>query len=125
MAPLAAEIAAGRVRPEQLGPRHVLEAGRLRPAVRAPDGSVHGNVAVIDHYGNALTTIPAAAIGAMRRVHLEPGGRTLRMVRTYAEAEAGECVALINSASMLELCARQASAAAALNVQPGQEVYVS
>ncbi|MGH8256793.1 MAG: SAM-dependent chlorinase/fluorinase, partial [Steroidobacteraceae bacterium] len=36
MAPIAAELAAARVRPEQLGPRHELEAGRLHPAVRSP-----------------------------------------------------------------------------------------
>jgi hypothetical protein len=125
MGPLAAELAAGRVSPEQLGPRHELHPGRLRPATRASDGSVRGSVAVIDHYGNALTTIPAAALGALRRVQLQPGGRSLRLVRTYAEAEPGECVALINSASMLELCARQASAAVVLNVRAGQEVYVS
>ena len=125
MAPLAAELAAARVTPAQLGPQHTLEPGRLRPAVRAADGSVRGNVAVIDHFGNALTTIPAAAMGSMQRVQLHPEGRSLRLVRTYAQAGPAECVALINSAAMLELCVRQASAAAALNVQPGHEVKVS
>ncbi|HEX4023629.1 MAG TPA: SAM-dependent chlorinase/fluorinase [Steroidobacteraceae bacterium] len=125
MGPLGAELATGRVRPEQLGARHTLAPGRLHPAVRAADGSVRGSVAVIDHYGNALTTIPAAAIGSLRTVRLQPAGRALRLVGTYAEAGPGECVALINSASMLELAAGQASAAAALNVRPGQQVEVS
>ena len=125
MGPLAAELAAARVDPARLGPRHRLEAGRLRPAVRAADGSVRGTIAVIDHFGNALTTIPAAAIGSMQRVQLHPDGRLLRRVGTYAEAAPGECVALVNSAAMLELCARQASAAAVLNAYPGQQVKVS
>ena len=61
----------------------------------------------------------------MRHVQLQPGGRVLRLVRTYEEAAPGECVALINSASMLELSARRGSAAAQLNVGPGQQVQVS
>jgi S-adenosylmethionine hydrolase len=125
MGPLAAELAAGRVQAAQLGPRHVLEPGRLQPAVREPDGSIRGSVALIDHYGNALTTIAASLLGSMRQVRLQPGGRVLRLVRTYEEAAPGECVALINSASMLELAARQGSAAAQLNVGPGQQVQVS
>ena len=125
MAPLAAELASERIRVEQLGPRHTLVPGRLLAPVRAADGSIRGQIAVIDRYGNALTTLSAAAIGAMRGVRLAPGGCALRLVRTYAEAEPGECVALINSASMLELAVSQGSAAAQLDVGPGQQVHVS
>jgi S-adenosylmethionine hydrolase len=125
MAPLAAELASARVRPEQLGPEHSPLPGRLHAPVRRADGRLCGQVAVIDHYGNALTTIPAALVQAHAQVRLAGSDRPLRWVRTYAEAQAGECVALINSASMLEVATREGSAAALLNVRPGQEVYVS
>lgn len=125
MAPLAAELISGRVRPEQLGPRLVPQPGSLQLARRAADGSIAGTIAVIDHFGNALTTIPGALIGPRLEVRLRPGAPPLRRVRTYAEARPGECVALINSASMLELAVREGSAAKALNVKPGQAVYLS
>jgi len=125
MAPLAAELAMGRVRPDQVGPPHTLVRGMLQPAEEAADGSLTGTVAVIDHYGNCLTTILAAAAVGRQRVRLHPEGSPLRWVHTYEEARPGECVALINSASMLELAARRASAAALLNVLPGQRVYLS
>ncbi len=123
-APLAAELACARIEPAQLGPPHTPLPGRLRCAARQSDGSVLGTVAVIDRYGNALTTITAAALGGFAAPQVRLDGRTLRLVRTYEEARMHECVALINSSSMLELAARQASAAQQLNVQPGREVYV-
>ena len=124
MAPLAAELISRRVRPEQLGPPQRPQAGRLHPPQIGADGALIGLVAVIDHYGNVLTTIPATLLGARSQVQLRPDGRPLRLVHTYAEAQPGECVALINSAAMLELAVREGSAAAALNVRLGQEVYV-
>jgi S-adenosylmethionine hydrolase len=124
MGPLAAEIACGRVRAEAVGPPHRLLPGGLAPARLGPDGVLIGQVAVIDHYGNALTTISAAALGERRRVQLVPGGPALRFVQTYEEAAPQECVALINSAGMLELAAYRSSAAAALNVVAGRQVYV-
>ena len=65
-----------------------------------------------------------SGLGGFRRPQVWLAGRQLALVRTYAEASAGECVALINSSSMLELAAREASAAQALNARAGQAVYV-
>ncbi len=125
MAPLAAELAAGRLRAEEVGPAHTLVRGGLQPAEEIAGGTLLGTVAVIDHYGNCLTTIPAAATAGRTHARLRPEGAVLRWVRTYEEAGPGECVALINSASMLEIAARRSSAAALLNVLPGQRVYLS
>lgn len=125
MAPLAAELAVGRASAAQLGPIHSPAPGTLQPACVEAGGAIRGSIAVIDHYGNALTTIEAGAIGARRQVRLRPQGPALRWVHSYAEAQPGECVALINSAGMLELAAREGSAAAGLNVQPGQPVYLT
>jgi S-adenosylmethionine hydrolase len=125
MAPVAAELSARRLEPQELGREHTPLAGTLRLAVAGADGSVQGQVAVIDHYGNALTTIPGATVARLRRPNVALGGRRLRLVRAYVDAEIGECVALINSAGMLELAAGQASAARLLNIAPGQEVYLA
>jgi hypothetical protein len=125
MAPLGAELAMRRVGAAELGPRQAPLAGPLTPPRALPDGSLEGCVAVIDHFGNVLTTIAGRELAGRRRVRLAPGAATLPWVGTYEEVPAGQCAALINSAGMLELAARQASAAAALNVAPGQRVYVS
>jgi S-adenosyl-L-methionine hydrolase (adenosine-forming) len=125
MAPLAAELASGRLRAEQVGPVHALARGLLQPAQEGSDGTLLGSVAVVDHYGNCLTTIPALAAAGRTHVRLQPQGAALRWVRTYEEARPGEGVALVNSASMLEIAARRSSAAALLNIRPGQLVYLS
>jgi S-adenosylmethionine hydrolase len=125
MAPVAAELSARRLEAQELGREHRPLAGTLRLAVAGADGSVQGQVAVIDHYGNALTTIPGASVARLQRPSVRLDGRQLRLVRAYVEAEIGECVALINSAGMLELAARQASAARLLNIAPGHEVYLA
>ncbi len=124
MGPLGAELALRHVRPEQLGERTAVLPGRLHPAVRAEGGALEGQVAVIDHFGNALTTISAEALAALRGAQVLLGTRRLRLVRTYAEARADECVALLNSSGMLELAAREASAAARLRLEVGALVHV-
>ena len=125
MAPLGAELAMRRMAAPDVGPVQIPHPGLLTPPRPLADGSLQGQVAVIDHFGNALTTITAQDLADRRRVRLAPGGVPLPWVRTYEEAPADGCVALINSAGMLELAARQASAGAALNVAPGHAVYVS
>jgi len=124
MGPLGAELAAGRVRPERLGECTELLPGKLRPAVRAESGVLEGQVAVVDHFGNALTTIAAADLSPFRAPQVAFGRQHLRLVPTYAEARAEECVALINSSAMLELAVREGSAAARLQLQVGAAVRV-
>ena len=64
MAPLAAELAMRRVRADELGVPCLPLAGPLTPPRQLPDGSLEGCVAVIDHFGNVLTTIAARPASA-------------------------------------------------------------
>lgn len=130
MAPLGAELAAGRCGAEQVGSPCRLRPGSLAPARLEEPGRIRGQIAVIDHFGNALTTIALAAIEAAFPDHAATGleaeldGRRYRLAHTYADAERGECVALINSWSMLELACREGSAAQELNIRADQPVSV-
>jgi len=124
MAPLAAELGCQRIRADEVGPAHTPAPGRLACAQAMPDRSIRGTVALIDHYGNALTTIPGAALKSLRAPQVRFEQQSLRILRTYADAGPGECFALVNSASMLELATRQGSAAQALNIQPGRTMYL-
>ena len=42
-------------------------------AFRADDGSIHGSVAVVDHFGNGLTTIPASLLRSWEGVQVQVG----------------------------------------------------
>lgn len=109
-APVAARLASGTAL-ERLGPP--FDAPRiLDEAFCRDDGEViEGRVAVIDHFGNAITTIRVADIGARRPVAaLWPGGGTMVMVRAYAEL-GDRLGALVGSAGHIEIAARGAAAA--------------
>jgi S-adenosylmethionine hydrolase len=58
----------------------------------------------------------------MERVEVE--GRAIPLVRTYAEGEPREVVALVNSDGRLEVAARDSSAAEVLNAGVGTQVRV-
>ena len=125
MAPLAAELAAGRITPAELGPIHRLGSGALRPGQFQPDGTLLGVVGVIDRYGNLLTTITASALGEIANPRIQFGGQCVRLVRTYLDGARDEPIALINSAGMLELAVREGSAARKLNARAGDPVVVN
>src|SRR4029077_16358411 len=72
---------------------------------------LHGRVAVVDHFGNAITTVRDADLhgSPIARVHWS-GGETDRVVSTYEEID-GELGALIGSAGPLTIAARGRAAA--------------
>jgi S-adenosyl-L-methionine hydrolase (adenosine-forming) len=85
---------------------------------------VTGRVAVVDHFGNAITTIRAADLaGTVVRSVTWPGGGSRRLVTTYAHIGAGAS-ALIGSAGHLEVAGRGAGAAAVGGPHLGDAVEV-
>lgn len=120
LAPLAAELAAGRTTPAELGTAVTDWLPSPLPApVRAADG-VHGEVLLIDRYGNAFTTLPDTLAGG--RGHLEVRGRRVPLVRTYGDVPPGTAVALVNAFGVLEIAVAHGSAASALGLSPGVPV---
>jgi S-adenosylmethionine hydrolase len=85
---------------------------------------IAGRVAVVDHFGNAITTIRAVDIdGAAVRSVTWPGGGCTGLVDTYAHINGGSG-ALIGSARHLEVAARGMGAAAAGGPGVGDTVEV-
>ncbi|HEV3274416.1 MAG TPA: SAM-dependent chlorinase/fluorinase [Candidatus Dormibacteraeota bacterium] len=85
---------------------------------------VTGRVAVVDHFGNAITTIRVADLaGASVRSVSWPGGGSSGLVTTYARIGAGPG-ALIGSAGHLEVAGRGADAAAVGGPRLGDTVEV-
>ncbi len=119
-APTAARLATGTPL-DELGER-LLHPVRLRtPAPRRDaNGALHGEVLTIDRFGNAITNLMPAP-GAHPH-HVTVGMHALRVVRTYADAESGEAVALVGSSGWLELAVRDGHAAASLGLRRGDRV---
>jgi S-adenosyl-L-methionine hydrolase (adenosine-forming) len=104
-APAAAELASG-TRLDATG-EPIDDPVVLADAFAEPLGNgLRGRVAVVDHFGNAITTIRAADIGAasVRSVSW-PGGACAGLVTTYAHIDQVPA-ALIGSAGHLEIAGR-------------------
>ena len=80
-----------------------------------------GQVIAVDRFGNLITDLPGAWLERAGAV-LEIAGQKLRPVGTYAEARDGECVALISSFGLVEVAARNRSAAEVLGASSGAQV---
>ena len=123
-APLAAELAGGRLPPERLGaPGATLQSDGLAAPRLEADGA-SGAVVTIDHFGNLLTNLDAALIAAIDRPVVQVAGHDLPLLRTYSDAGDGEYLALVNSFGVVEVARSGGNAAAGLGVGPGAPVLV-
>lgn len=124
-APVAAELAAGRLTPERLG-REVPELvpGQLDQPVLAA-GQLSGAVVTVDHFGNLLTNLDAALVAQIATPVVRAGGHDIRLRRTYSDVRPGEYVALINSFGVLEVARAGQSAAEGLGLDRGAPVVVA
>jgi hypothetical protein len=118
-APIAAEIAAGRLSPAGVGPSHTAEQSERAAPVRDARG-VAGHVVVVDHFGNLITDIDRAMIDGIAEVEL--AGRRIPLRQTYADVGVGELVAVVSSFGTLEVACREGNAANMLSVATGAEV---
>jgi S-adenosylmethionine hydrolase len=124
-APLAGELAAGRITPARLG-RVIgkLPVKRVRtPPVIAP-ASVQGTVITIDRFGNLITDIEGECVARLASPKVRVGTLVCPLVRTYAEAAPGSYLGLINAFGVLEIALRNGSAAEGLSLERGAVVAV-
>lgn len=124
-APIAAELAAGRARLEDLG----ADIDDIVPAwvddpTRAAD-HVTGVIITIDHFGNLITNIDAGMIERFARPVVRAGGREFALKRTYGDVRPGEYLALINSFGVVEIARAEQSAAEGLGLGRGAPVTVA
>lgn len=118
-APAAARLATGTPL-EQLGPVVAAPVIRRSPeAHRLADGRIGGEVIAVDRFGNCATNLR----GKPGQV-VEVGGLRVPVVRTYADAPDGACVALTGSSGWLEVAVRGGSAAHRLGIARGAMVVL-
>jgi hypothetical protein len=123
-APVAAELASGRLAPAALGAvvGDLVPSWLEEPVVSA--GLVQGKVVTIDHFGNLVTNIDAALLKGVPHAAVRVAGHELPLRRTYADVRPGEYLALINSFGVLEIARAERSAAEGLGLARGAPVVV-
>ena len=116
-APAAAQLALGT-------PLDALGTVLLEPLIRrtpearrATDGSVIGEIIAIDRFGNAMSNLIAPRGG-----RVEIAGRSMPIVRTYADAAVGVLIALVGSSGFVEVAQRDGHAARTLGLTRGAPV---
>jgi S-adenosyl-L-methionine hydrolase (adenosine-forming) len=124
LAPLAAELAAGRVRIEALGEAvsTLVPSWVDDPTVDAR--SVTGVVITIDHFGNLISNIDASLIERFRLPLVHAGNHSFPLLRTYGDTRPGEYLALVNSFGVIEIARAENSAAEGLGLSHGAPVVV-
>jgi S-adenosylmethionine hydrolase len=120
-APIAAALASGELDLADLG-----EPGSARPCLlpapaRDAD-AIHGQVITVDRFGNLITNLGRDLVDAERSRYVLLGERPIPLVRTYAEAQPGELLALINAFEVIEIARRDGSAEAHLGIGRGATV---
>lgn len=120
-APAAARLAGGAPL-DELGTPFDLEAKPIPTAVHR-HGGVDGTVLHVDRFGNLITNVePGALPPGVRRVVVRFGRgrpRILPFVRTYSDLAPGRLGLLNSSFGLLEVAAREASAADRCHAGPG------
>jgi len=123
-APVAAELAAGRLDLASLGERvsTLVPSWVDEPAVDAR--SVSGVVISIDHFGNLITNIDAPLIERFRLPLVHAGNHAFPLLRTYGDTRPGEYLALVNSFGVVEIARAENNAAEGLGLSRGAPVVV-
>jgi S-adenosylmethionine hydrolase len=122
-APLAAELAAGRCDPGDLGEDVKSLNMEGWPATRArADGGIEGVIVATDRFGNLISNIEAGAVMALDHPTVYVAGLSLPLKRTYGEADKGDYLGLINSFEVLEVARARGSAAEGLSLGVGTPI---
>jgi S-adenosyl-L-methionine hydrolase (adenosine-forming) len=123
-APLAAELAAGRCTPGDLGePVETLVPSWVEDPAVEP-ASVAGVVISIDHFGNLITNIDAGLLERFRVPVVHAGSHAFPLLRTYGDTPPGQYLALINSFGVVEIARAEHNAAESLGLSRGAPVVV-
>jgi S-adenosylmethionine hydrolase len=106
LAPIAARIALGQPLSQLGEPKNRLHESIIAPPLILPNKIV-GTTLTQDSFGNLVTNIQKKHLfelhGQTPRIRMPGYGFEPKWVRTYGDAAAGDCVALIGSSGRLEI----------------------
>jgi len=123
-APIAAEIAAGRVSIDALGePVRTWTPGWL-DGPETVGGRISGVIVTIDAFGNLISNIDASLLDGLREPVVNIGGHQIAMLQTYGRAKPGDLLALVNSFGVVEVAKAEGSAAEGLGSERGAPIVI-
>lgn len=124
-APVAAEIAAGRVAADDIG----LPVNEWAPGwLDEPESLGHrisGVIVTIDTFGNLISNIDAELIADFREPVAHIAGHQFALLTTYGRAKPGDFLALVNSFGVIEVARSEGSAAEGLGSARGAPLVIS
>ena len=123
-APVAAEMAAGRLQPSDVG----VTTDQWIPAwlddPEVTPGRVSGVIVTVDTFGNLISNIDRSLLEPLDSPVVTLGGHRFELKATYGRVQPGEYLALINSFDVLEIARAEGSAADGLGTDRGAPVVV-
>ena len=123
-APIAAEIAAGRVSIDTLGePVSSWTPGWIDEP-EAYNGQINGVIVTIDTFGNLISNIDASLLEGLQEPVACIAGHQIPMLQTYGRARPGDLLALVNSFGVVEVAKAEGSAAAGLGSERGAPLLI-
>ncbi|MGI9248462.1 MAG: SAM hydrolase/SAM-dependent halogenase family protein [Woeseiaceae bacterium] len=124
-APVAAEIAAGRVSVDDIGE----QTGEWTPGwldePESTSGKVCGVIVTVDAFGNLISNIDAALIEGFKEPVAAIAGHQIAMLSTYGRASPGDLLALVNSFGVVEVAKAEGSAAEGLGSARGAPLVIT
>jgi S-adenosylmethionine hydrolase len=124
-APLAAEMATGRIEPRDIGPIVDDLVPCLLDDPVVDDRQIRGTIIAIDHFGNLITNIDASLLQRFANPEIRAAGHRLNLMKTYGHSQPGDYLGLINSFGVLEIARAESSAAEGLGLGHGAPVFVT
>lgn len=123
-APVAAELAAGRMSVEDVAALTQEWTPGWIDEPEAVAGKVTGIIITIDAFGNLISNIDARLISDFREPVADIAGHQIAMQLTYGRAQPGDYLALINSVDVVEIARAEGSAADGLGSARGAPLVI-
>jgi len=124
-APVAAEIASGRISIDEIGEPVTDWAPDWLDEPESTPGKVTGVIVTIDAFGNLISNIDAQLIEGFAEPVAHIAGHQISMATTYGRASPGEFLALVNSFGVIEVAKAEGNAADGLGSARGAPLVMT
>ena len=124
-APLAAEFAAGRLLPADVGSETADWTPGWLEDPEVMSDRVSGVVVTVDTFGNLISNIDGSLIQNFENPIVRLAGHDFEIKPTYGRVKPGDYLALINSFGVIEIARAEGSAADGLGSERGAPVIVT
>lgn len=123
-APLAAEIASGRLTAADIGTPTSDWTPDWIDEPEMSNGRIHGAIITVDAFGNLISNIDRKLVNELREPIAHIAGEDIPLLTTYGRAKPGDYLALINSFGVVEVARAEGNAAEGLGLERGAPLLI-